>query len=237
MANAKMGIATTNGTVTNLPITQAEQQDFNAAQAFFDSNGGSTDYVIDVSTQLSIDYSLATRVNKYDVAPSSAGRSINAFDVVSIPLARTTVGNYLDKNSFFLGMQIGAATFLNYGLNNAIIKSPINVYTRAIFPDKTSAVFVWNFDIKGFEYVLGTAKDVLGQHIPENAVDAAGGNHNSQTYIYPATPGGQASGLHMIDRLNSFGMGLGFPVNQNGYVIACTNNGVSTYCEIRPLTS
>lgn len=229
-------VTATNGRVTNIPVTSSEQLDFNASQTFVDSNGGLVDYSIDVLVKLSTDSPAIMKEPSF-TSLADGGASVNAFDVVSTPLARTVVGNYLDRNSFVLGLQIGAANYLNYMLNNAIIRSPINIYTRVVFPDNTSAVYLWNFDVRGFEYVPGTAKDVLGQRIPENSVDAAGGINNSQIYIYPATPAGQMSGLEMIDRLNSFGMGLSYPINQNGYSIACTNVGGVTNCVIVTKTS
>lgn len=93
----------------------------------------------------------------------------------------------------------------------------------------------WDFSKQSYVYVPASARDAVGNYIPENNTAAGGGSGGHVNYWYPATSGGLEAGDEMMSHLQGLGIQVSGAPIANGYIIACTNTLSGTGCTITTL--
>jgi hypothetical protein len=127
-------------------------------------------------------------------------------------------------------VRISAAVVINAFTNNAIVNVPIYIYNRAILPDGSSIIAMWSFQTMEYSYVPGSARDAVGNPIPEDAIKAAGGPNSMQRYLFPNTSEGHMSGASQVQHMNNLGIGVRVVTRTSPWTIACVNSFGRTTC-------
>lgn len=222
-------------TITNVPITAGQQKIYAATQYFYDTVGSLTAYgtqPISTNTPASLRFSLR-QAALHSIAPMSLNGKITAFDVVETPVAKQAAINDLTSSSvggFINVVRIGFANLINAFTNNAFVNVPVNVLNRAILPDGSSFIAKYNFQTGEYEYVENSAKDAVGNPIPDDAVMAAGGPNSSQKYVFPNTAPGQMSGISQVQHMNNLGIRVDVVRTGSTWMVACVSSSGRTTC-------
>lgn len=237
-----------NGTVTEVNITSAEQGLFGKVQHLYDINGSlltitsaSVDIPLDSVISASRLNTMANYASTSEQSSEPSGQKVTAFDFVATPVVRdaaisevTNFGN--DPFGTFTTVIRVALSDIESFASIALINTPVTVREKLNFPDGSSVELHWSFADQRFHPTPGSAKDAVGNPIPETAAAAAGyPTHSSQTYVFPDSPDGMMAGLAEVDNLNRLGVGVRVPSVpiRGAYTIACvTVAGGSTHCEL-----
>lgn len=224
-----------------LALSSDQQSVYNAVQQFYDSTG-----TLDVSghVDLSIDRPIPLSLYKLQAASASSGDKATAFDVVTTPLIKQQALNQLAQASSISGFTnqvlLAFKTLANYVSSINIlgtgIKIPVNSQVVAVMPDNSHFIATFDFNTGSFIYVKGSARDAVGNPIPEDAISAAGGPESIQKYIYPNTPEGHESGRLGAQHLKEIGALIDVPVDflHGAWTVACTRVGQFTQCKAQP---
>jgi len=238
MTNRKLthwSVNLTNGKAIVLSrVPTADQQKvYVATQSFYDAVGSLSAYgETQISTTSPRGVAMMPPLANA-IVPQALNGKVTAFDVVETTVAKQAVLDDLTSLSFpgFTNIvRISIGYLMNSLGNNAVINVPINVMSRAIMPDGSSIVAKWNFQTGEFDYVAGSAKDAVGNPIPEDSVSAAGGLNSRQIYVFPNTPLGQMAGLAQVQRMNSLGINVKVVTTTSPWIVACVNNAGRTTC-------
>lgn len=224
-----------------IPLLPSETDVYRAVQNFYDANGGSLDFSVTAEVFTGEAGSLLTRQNQ--ISTLSDTRPATAFDVVTTPAIRDQVVNGVatgsslpDRvNRAMINVRELVSWVVSVNIWKIGIRIPVNAQIKAVFPDGSSVVVYYDFQNRSYAYLKGSARDAVGNPIPEDAISAAGGPDSTQKYLYPDTPAGLESGIRGIQHLN----GLGIPVEMpraffGPWTMACTRVGQFTQCNIQP---
>lgn len=235
-------LAVGTGTVTSYAITPDEQGQFNATQALYDATG-TLDFSASGQVAISMSYQrMAAKLgDDFGVSPMGAGEGfVTAFDVVSTPVLKGQAINNAfsygnDPFRFFAAsLRMSLANFENV-VKVSLLGTPVTVRDRIYLADNSYFDVYFDFATQTINYQPGSARDNLGNPIPENFVDAGGGPGGHQNYVYPGNANGLLQGGNQIQNLNGLGISMRLPVGvpiSNGYTIACVNTPSGTSCSV-----
>lgn len=224
-----------------VPLLASELDVYRAVQNFYDADGGSLD--LSVTANVFTDESAPLLTQQNQISALSDTRQATAFDVVTTPVIKERVVSSVANGSSLSDRanqtMIAFRTLVSWASNIKIlgtgIRIPVNAQIKVPFSDGSSVVVYFDFPSMSYAYLKGSARDAVGNPIPEDAISAAGGPDSTQKYLYPDTPVGLESGIRGIQHLN----GLGIPVEMprvffGPWTVACTRVGQSTQCNTQP---
>lgn len=237
-----------NGAATKVVVTNGEQAIFNWTQQIYD-NEGTVELVaitpismrVDGGGALATSAAMRGRAVAFNAMPlgSSAYREATAFDVVESPVIKDAAINQALSRAengligvFAIGTRKALVNMMNY-LSIPFIKTPVTLMDRVVLSDGSYFDISFDYSLQRYVYVDGSARDSIGNHIPENNSNAGGGPGGKVNYWYPDTPEGRAAGEIMVGHLGGLGIRLpgGVPMN-NGYMIACVGTPTGTSCSV-----
>lgn len=236
-----------NGTVTLVPNTTGEQAVFTATQAIYDSEGTVDLYaIIPISVTVDDVQTMGVHTQSLSVGskPASNGRQATAFDVVTTPVIKEraiAAALSFHQNSLFdyfrMETRIALTNWVNLIRVN-LMNTPVSLIDRVILSDNSYFDMAFQYQNQTYVYIPGSARDAVGNYIPENNSAAGGGPGGHNNYIYPESPEGLGAGADMIDHLQGLGVGMRIPGGiqlNNGFIIACVGTPSGTTCTIIPL--
>lgn len=94
------------------------------------------------------------------------------------------------------------------------------------FPDGSSVVYQFNWNLKRFEYVPGTARDSNGNNIPESLSDFVNGGVGRGEFDFSRSGPDSRDLENFLERA----MSLGVKVIGNGVRIGCVTTTSGTVC-------
>lgn len=242
LVNRNLGHWSVDGYNTQTIPLSAEQLDVHrAVQNFYDANGGSLD--LSVTAEVFAKHIDLPVIFQSRISTLSETRPATAFDAVTTPAIRDQVVSGVANGSSLSDRvnqtMIAFRTLVSWASNINVlgtgIRIPVNAQIKAPFSDGSSIVVYFDFSIMSYAYLKGSAKDAVGNPIPEDAISAAGGPDSTQKYFYPDTPAGLESGMRGVQHLNLLGIAVAMPpVVSGSWVMACTRVGQFTHCNVQP---
>lgn len=230
-----------NTTAQLLSLSSDQQFLYNAVQSFYDTTG-----TLDISgyVDLSIERPNSITLYRLQAASTPSGGKATAFDVVTTPVIKQEALNQLTKansiggatNQVLLAFKTLASYTSSINVLGTGIRVPVNAQIAAIMPDGSYFLAEFDFNIQSFAYMKGSARDAVGNPIPEDAISAAGGPESIQKYIYPDTPVGHEAGSLGVQHLKEIGARIDVPVDfmRGAWTIACTRVEQVTQCHALP---
>lgn len=227
--------------VKEVALTAAEQQGVAAGLAVYDANGGSPYVVSTLPASINIAAAAAAKKVTAKISPQAeATRPMTAMDAVTTPVYRETATRAA------LGMDnLGPFWYLNEQLRVAVsnltsvinigaIRSPFVVTNIIQFPDGSYFKVEWNWSLKDYSYVKGSAKDAAGNFIPETKADVTG-TDAERIYVYPNYQTSFDAGERMIEHISNLGVrwqgNTTRPVDRS-FHLACTSTPTGAVCQI-----
>ncbi|MCD0277666.1 hypothetical protein JWH04_01530 [Xanthomonas melonis] len=227
--------------VKEVALTAVELQGLAAGLAVYDANGGSPYVVSTLPASISIaTSSAATKIAARVGSQAAAMRPMTAMDAVTTPVYRETATRAA------LGMDnLGPFWYLNEQLRVAVsnltsvinigaIRSPFVVTNIIQFPDGSHFKVEWNWSLKDYSYVKGSAKDAAGNFIPETKADVTG-TDAERNYVYPNYRESLDAGDQMVEHISNLGVrwqgATTRPVNRS-FHLACTSTPTGAMCQI-----
>jgi hypothetical protein len=125
-------------------------------------------------------------------------------------------------------------------VTQALYPVPTIISQTLTFADGSSIVIHWDVDANQWVVTPGSAKDGIGNPIPENPDQAAGGAAGRQNYSWPATNDGIGAASRASQNFGNIGLPVGVPVFRAGgtWTVACVRvggAGGSVSCQGSPL--
>lgn len=228
-------------TIATIAITAAEQSEFNATQAIYDVNGSlNVGGKSQVSIQLVVKAAVVHESAVFNFAPqpnSNSNGTMNAFDIINTPANQNAAINKATDPSTFGGFIESQRVILSNFVNNAaviqkIMPNPTTIISQIVFPDGSLFLMSYDYNLRNFAYLPGSAKDSYGNSIPDNAIAAAGGVNSTRNYPYPGSADGVLVGTEMLGTLRGVGAVVGAVDIHGDFVIACVNAGGVTTCTV-----
>ncbi|WP_253254449.1 hypothetical protein [Xanthomonas arboricola] len=227
--------------VKEVALTALEQQGLAAGLAVYDANGGSPYVVTTLPASINITASAAAKNITARVGPQAEStRPMTAMDAVTTPVYRETATRAA------LGMDnLGPFWYLNEQLRVAVsnltsvinigaIRSPFVVTNIIQFPDGSNFKVEWNWGLKDYSYVKGSAKDAAGNFIPETKADVTG-TDAERIYVYPNYQTSFDAGERMIEHISNLGVrwqGATTRPPNRSFHLACTSTPTGAMCTI-----
>ncbi|HET6807116.1 MAG TPA: hypothetical protein VFH59_16905 [Frateuria sp.] len=209
-----------------VPLVSGESKLFAATLDLYWINNSS----VYVSAHASADIDLRETAAYFSLAyrsESTAGK-MNAFDMVETPVYRKMAIDQqtsFSKKPFlaFTNAIRAAAGTVVFALNAVpFVKVPIVMKNRLHFPDGSTCIIQYDFSSQQFVYVPGSARDAVGNPIPETPLEVSGGG--TMNYVFPGTPAGQMAGLDQVAHLQRMNILVKVPSTRgSGWVMACSN--------------
>lgn len=225
-----------------IPLSANQADVYQHVQNFYDVNNGSLDLA--VIANVFTGQSSQSFARQTHVSTLSTTHQVTAFDVVTTPVIKDQVVTAVANGSSFSDRvnqtMIALRTLISWAGNINVlgtgIRIPVNAQIKVPFPDGSSVVVYFDFSTMSYAYLKGSAKDAVGNPIPEDAISAAGGPGSTQKYLYPSTPAGLESGILGVQHFNELGIAIAMPpVVSGSWVIACTAvGGGGTRCTPQP---
>jgi hypothetical protein len=225
--------------IKNIPNTPSVQTQFDWVQRLFDVTST-------LKVELSYDNFAVKKVATINVLHTSnvysnplanqratpIGGTLTAFDLVNTPANQeAAVAAMRTQHPWAnaeLSIQTALASFTShFTVSQAIYPIPVVIQVTFKFPDGSTSRIVWNVDANGWDYVSGSGRDAVGNPIPENPYQAAGGDANRQNYLFPGTPDGVGAAMSQWQNLNNIGLHIGVPEFRSGsnWGFACVRVG------------
>lgn len=133
----------------------------------------------------------------------------------------------LDQNGLFgyfrTETRIALTNWVNL-IRISLMGTPVTLTDRVILSDNSYFDMAFDFQTQAYVYIPGSARDAVGNYIPENNSAAGGGPGGHNNYIYPDSLVGLGAGVDMIDHLQGLGVSMQIPGGiqlSNGFIIAC----------------
>ncbi|MEG0182542.1 MAG: hypothetical protein RR704_03660 [Stenotrophomonas sp.] len=238
--------------VKEVLLSGEEQAMFNDGLQLHDANGGSI--VVDGIPQ-ALDLALtfgdtgspvAVLNVKGDSASAKNSYPMNAMDAVTTPTLREqaihntfTNANLGPAGYTYEAVRVFLSAFTQ-AVNVTKLPTPFIVKNQLQFPDGSYIIVSYSFADRAYKYVPGSARDAVGNVIPDAQKDVANDEKGQQNYDFPATPAGVASGGDMIHHLDQLGVrwvgGAGGPPVYVGYRVACSYTPSGVLCQIFSLS-
>jgi hypothetical protein len=158
---------------------------------------------------------------------------MSAFDLINTPANQQAAIDAMESQSGWLSsvpspLQGALATFTSHFIvTQTLYPVPVIIRVTLQFPDGSSSRVVWSIITNRWQYERGGSRDALGNPIPENPDQAAGGSANYQNYVFRSTPNGVNAALRQTQNFRSIGLPVGAPVFRNGsnWTVACVRVG------------
>lgn len=119
---------------------------------------------------------------------SEGGDSVNAFDVTLSSVDRNRVADALAASPRIQAVAV-LSSFGRVIRLAGIVTPDVPVTVKVNFPDGSSGIFKFNWDLKRWEYVKNTAIDSNGNSIPESESDFTNGGTSEGNFDF-TRPGG-----------------------------------------------
>ncbi|MBK0025188.1 hypothetical protein IAE57_03355 [Stenotrophomonas sp. S48] len=232
--------------VKEVMLTAEEHAMFNAGLQLYDVNGGSpvvthTLPVIDIPVQLG-------RAGNSTLAepaayPANDGPTVpmNAMDAVTTPQLRQEAiqktFSYSNLGPFWYTLESTRASIsaFSQAIQSTLLPTPISIINRVPFPDGSYILVNYNWNVRDYSYIPGSARDAVGNIIPDSQKDVANQDQATQNYEFPNSPAGYGSGEEMVRHLDRLGVGWDGPNSppiHRGYRIGCTYTPTGVRCQI-----
>ncbi|MFA0924431.1 hypothetical protein [Xanthomonas fragariae] len=228
--------------VKEVALTAVEQQGLAAGLAVYDANGGSPYVVSTLPANITIATSAAASKIAARVGPQAeATRPMTAMDAVTTPAYReaaTRAALGIDNLGpfWYLNEQLRVAVSnLTSVINIGAIQSPFVVTNIIQFPDGSQFKVEWNWGLKDYSYVKGSARDAAGNIIPENKADVTGGTDGVRNYVYPNYRESLDAGERMVEHIGNLGVrwqGATTRPADRSFHLACTSTPSGAVCQI-----
>lgn len=226
--------------VKEVALTALEQQGLAAGLAVYDANGGSPYVVSTLPASINVATSAAANKIAARVGPQAETRPMTAMDAVTTPVYReaaTRAALGIDNLGpfWYLNEQLRVAVSnLTSVINIGAIRSPFVVTNIVQFPDGSYFKVEWNWGLKDYSYVKGSAKDAAGNFIPETKADVTG-TDAERNYVYPYYRESLDAGERMVEHIGNLGVrwqgATTRPVNR-AFHLACTSTPTGAVCQI-----
>lgn len=155
---------------------------------------------------------------------SDDGDSVGAFDVTGSSAARNRVSDKLADSwpGFLAGFaSVGRAVRLA-----GLVTPDVALTITVNFPDGSNVVYKYNWDIKRWEYVPGTARDSNGNNVPESLGDFVNGGVGYGEFDFSRPDLGTRDLENWINRAGA----LGVRIVGSGVRYGCVTSGGITTC-------
>lgn|GEM_PF-7043961 len=238
--------------IKEVALTADEQNLFATGMRFYDANGGNAVYK-HIQPPVTVSVTLDGNGNPTTAAESRiAARSngptpypMNAMDAVTTPALRAIAIQKtfsLDNMGLYWYMTENLrvnASSLTHAINITKLRTPFTVINQVSFPDGSFFNVEWNWTIRDYSYIPGSARDAVGNVIPDAQKDVANAEQSVQNYVFPNNYVGMAAGDDMVRHLNDLGVRWNGPNRApvyTNYRIGCSYTPSGAICQILFLT-
>jgi hypothetical protein len=224
--------------ITLIAITPAVQDQFNWVLKFYDgfgtlNYGWDTD-VSSAVTQVSVNtlHTANKLITPIVAAGSAPGSPASAFDTINTPVNQNAAIAAATKWSTWGGASMNSVALLasftsHFTATQVLYPVPVIISQTLHFLDGSTIAIHWDVDANKWVYTTGSAKDAIGNPIPENPDQAVGGQANRRNYVWPATNEGVGAASRASQNFGNIGLRVGVPVFRAGgtWTVACVRVG------------
>lgn len=232
--------------IKEVALTAAEQNLFATGMSFYDANGGSAVYrhvqpAVTVNVTLDGNGNPTAQSRLVARANEPTSYPMNAMDAVTTPALRAIAIQKtfsLDNMGLYWYMTENLrvnASSLTHAINITKLRTPFEVINQVTFPDGSYINVRWNWALRDYSYIPGSARDSVGNVIPDAQKDVANPEQSTQNYVFPNTYPGMAAGDDMVRHLNNLGVrwvGANRPPVYTNYRIGCSYTPSGAICQI-----
>ncbi|AWH44361.1 hypothetical protein C1926_04675 [Stenotrophomonas sp. ZAC14A_NAIMI4_1] len=233
--------------VKEIALTADEHTMFNAGVNLYYVNGGSATIaytlpVADVAIQMMPNGRVEKAgVQAVEMFGNETPARMNAMDAVSTPHMRheaiqKSLG-YGNLGPFWYAIEstrISISSF-SQAISSTLLPTPIKIINKIPFPDGSYILVTYNWNVRDYAYIPGSARDAVGNIIPDAQRDIANSEQASQNYDFPQSDAGLGAGDDMVGQLNRLGVrwvGPNTPPVHTSYRIACSYTPGGVQCQI-----